>query len=336
MPAMSSAPAVNPAKEKPREGFDPEEYRMTIGDHLEELRHRMFLGLGGFVVAFIVFMILGERVVYWVCRPLFIALARNGLPTTIYFTDPAEVFMTYIKAAMISAGAFAAPWMLYQLWQFVAAGLYPKERKYVTKYLPLSISLLIIGMVFLYVYVLPLMLEFFIHFSIGMPPPFGKDIMHIVPNATTQPIIFPILDNDPNNPAPGSCWVNATTGMLKICIAVGKVRVMAWGSESATTPIITLGTYFEMVVGLLLSFGLAFQTPLVVLALVRIGILEIETLKKMRRFVYFIMSIVAAVIVPDVVTGMIALLVPLILLYEFGIFLAWWTTRKTEPDATGV
>jgi sec-independent protein translocase protein TatC len=109
---------------------------------------------------------------------------------------------------------------------------------------------------------------------------------------------------------------------------------MAWGSESATTPIITLGTYFEMVIGLLLSFGLAFQTPLVVLALVRIGILEIATLKKMRRIVYFVMSIVAAVIVPDVVTGMVALLVPLILLYEFGIFLAWWTTRNLPKEAS--
>jgi sec-independent protein translocase protein TatC len=327
---MSSAPAAaDPAKAKPDPDYDPEAYRMTVGDHLEELRHRMVLGLGGFIIAFIVFMILGERVVYWVCRPLFVALARNGLPTTIYFTDPAEVFMTYIKAAMISAFAFAAPWMLYQLWQFVAAGLYAKERKYVTKYLPLSIALLLIGMVFLYVYVLPLMLEFFIHFTIGFPPSFGHD-MGIRPSAATQPIVFPILDNDPTNPTPGSTWINATTGMLKICIAAGKVRVMAWGSESVTTPIITLKTYFEMVIGLLLSFGLAFQTPLVVLALVRIGILEIETLKKARRIVYFVMSILAAVIVPDVVTGMVALLVPLILLYEFGILLAKWGGNKEE------
>jgi len=91
---------------------------------------------------------------------------------------------------------------------------------------------------------------------------------------------------------------------------------------------ITLATYFEMVIGLLLSFGLAFQLPLVVLALVRIGIMEIETLKKMRRIVYFILTIIAAVIVPDVVTGMVALMIPLILLYEFGILLASWGTKK--------
>jgi sec-independent protein translocase protein TatC len=111
------------------------------------------------------------------------------------------------------------------------------------------------------------------------------------------------------------------------------VRVLPFGSGNAVTPLITLASYFDMVIGLLLSFGLAFQLPLVVLALVRIGILEIETLKKMRRIVYFVLTVIAAVIVPDVVTGMVALMIPLILLYEFGILLASWGTKK-EGAAT--
>jgi sec-independent protein translocase protein TatC len=307
---------------------------MTIGEHLEELRKRLFLGVGGFLLAFIVFMIpsIGEHVVYYVCKPLFIALARNKLPAQVHFTDPAEVFMTYIKAAMISAATFAGPWIIYQIWLFISAGLYAHERKYVTKYLPLSIILFVTGVTFLYFYVLPLMLEFFIGFHIGMPMNLGKE-MGFVPGANGgQPIVFPILASDPTNPVPGSVWINATTGMLKICISQGNFRVLPFGSESVTTPIITLGTYFEMVIGLLLSFGLAFQLPLVVLALVRIGILEIETLKKMRRIVYFILTIIAAVIVPDVVTGMVALMIPLILLYEFGILLASWKPKEKAPS----
>jgi sec-independent protein translocase protein TatC len=138
------------------------------------------------------------------------------------------------------------------------------------------------------------------------------------------------LKDDPANPTPGAIWINATTGLIKFCIVPGKFRVLTYGSDSLTTPMITLATYFEMVIGLLLSFGVAFQLPLVVLALVRIGIVEIQTFKKMRRIVYFILTIVAAVIVPDVVTGMVALLLPLILLYEFGILLATWSGRKDE------
>ena len=333
---MSSAsPAAAPAVGSASAGHDPEEYRMTVGEHLEELRKRLFLGVGGFMLAFIVFMIppIGEHVVYWVCKPLFIALARNKLPAQVHFTDPAEVFMTYIKAAMISAAVVAGPWLLYQLWLFVAAGLYPKERKYITKYLPLSIVLFLIGVTFLYVYVLPLMLEFFIGFHIGMPMELGEVMGFPRGNAATQPIVFPILPTDPTSPAPGSVWINATTGMMKICVSPGNFRVMTFGSESVTTPIITLATYFEMVIGLLLSFGLAFQLPLVVLALVRIGIIEIDALRKARRIVYFILTIVSAVIVPDVVTGMVALMIPLVLLYELGILLAKWSQRKADAAA---
>ena len=210
------------------------------------------------------------------------------------------------------------------MWQFVAAGLYPHERKYVTKYLPLSVGLFAAGVAFLYLYVLPLMLEFFIGFQIGMPMSLGETIGFPKSNGATQPIVFPVLEFDPTNPAPGSVWINATTGMLKICISAGNYRVLPFGSEGVTTPIITLGTYFHMVIGMLLSFGLAFQLPLVVLALVRVGIVEIEAMRNARRVVYFALTIVSAVIVPDVVTGMIALLVPLILLYELGILLASW------------
>ncbi len=309
---------------------DPEEYRMTIGEHLEELRKRLFLGMIGFIIAFAVFMYFGEEVLNFLCQPLFDAQTRNKLSPQAYSSEAAEVFMTYIKAAMISAGVCAGPWMLYQLWLFVAAGLYPKERKYVTKYLPLSIVLFLIGVIFLYVYVLPLMLQFFLGFHIGTPGNWGERI-GLRPTAT-QPVVFPILASDPVNPPPGSVWINAKTSFLKLCIAKDNFRVIPFGSDSVTTPMITLAAYFDMVIGLLLSFGVAFQLPLVVLALVRIGIVEIQTFRKIRKIVYFSLSIVAAVIVPDVVTGMVALLLPLILLYEFGILLAVWSGRKQEEQ----
>ena len=95
---MSAAPPTAAAVGMPPTGYNPEEYRMTVGEHLEELRKRLFLGVGGFMLAFFVFMVpsIGEHVVYYVCRPLFIALARNGLPPQVHTTDPAEAFMTYI------------------------------------------------------------------------------------------------------------------------------------------------------------------------------------------------------------------------------------------------
>jgi sec-independent protein translocase protein TatC len=74
---------------------------------------------------------------------------------------------------------------------------------------------------------------------------------------------------------------------------------------------------------MLLTFGLSFQLPLVVMALAKIGIVDVQTLKHMRRYVYFGLAILACAITPgDVITASVALVFPLILLYELGIWLA--------------
>jgi Sec-independent protein secretion pathway component TatC len=331
-PPTSSDPGEKKAAPAKKKRHDPEDYRMSIGDHLEELRNRLFLGAVGFVVACIICFIFGEHVTRWFIKPFIDACDANDINPQMYTREVAESFMTYIKIVMISAATIAGPWLLYQVWQFIAAGLYPKERKYITKYLPLSITLLISGMVFLYFYVLPLMLQFFLAFTLG-------DVMrrsHPYPpttNPTTRSsVMLHVLKEDPKDPEAGAMWIDAQTGMLKVSPGAGKIRVVPYGSNALVSPQITMADYIDMVVGLLLSFGLSFQMPLVVLALHKIGIMDIPTLKKWRRVVYFAMSIIAACIVPDVATGMIALLIPLILLYELGILLAQWSDRKAKEQ----
>jgi sec-independent protein translocase protein TatC len=314
-----TAPTVEYEAKKKKE-FDPDSYRMTIGEHLEELRWRLILGLGGFFIAAIACMATGDWIVRMFLRPLIISLERAHQNPQIYYTEVAESFMVYLKVSLICGAAIASPWLLYQLWQFVAAGLYPRERHYITKYLPLSIILLITGRLFLYFIVLPLMMTFFLEFNFGAP-----DLIrpaHVDAAAATQPAyVVPSYDGDPANPVERQMWFDRDQFRLKIHLE-GKTNVIPLLSGGLASPLITLATYIDMVVAMLLSFGVAFQMPLVVLALVRIGIVEVPQLKKMRRIIYFSMSIVAAFIVPDVVTGMVALLVPLILLFEMGLWLA--------------
>jgi sec-independent protein translocase protein TatC len=309
----------------------PDDYRMTLGDHLEELRMRLFFGLIGYVLVAIGCFIFGEKVVWYFCRPLAYALESNKLSPQVFVTAASETFMVYVKISMITAAVFASPWMLYQLWQFVAAGLYPKERKYVTKYLPLSVVLLISGMLFLYFFVLPITLKFFIGFNIGPAIPMTAPAQ-IDPIAVNRlPVRVPTLQGDPANPVDGEIWLDVVQHRLKLRFD-GETRVVQFGSDQLVTPIITLAWYIDMVIDMLIGFGLAFQMPLVVLLLVRIGIVDVPTLRKFRKYAYFIITIVAAVIVPDVVGGMIALMIPLIGLYEMGI---WMAARpvKEDPDA---
>src|SRR6188472_2393453 len=93
----------------PSKKADPEDFRMTIGEHLEELRKRLFLGVGGFMLVFFVFMVpsIGEGMVIFLCRPLYYALQANNLPPQVHTLEAPEAFMTYIKAAMIGAATIA-------------------------------------------------------------------------------------------------------------------------------------------------------------------------------------------------------------------------------------
>jgi sec-independent protein translocase protein TatC len=98
---------------------------------------------------------------------------------------------------------------------------------------------------------------------------------------------------------------------------------MPFSPQNALAPQISIDSYIDLVIGMLLTFGLSFQLPLVVMALAKVGIVEVETLKHMRKYVYFGLSILACAITPgDVITASVALTFPLVFLYEMGIWLA--------------
>ena len=314
---------------KPPKEFNPDDYRMTVGEHLEDLRRRLMLGLVGFVVAFVVCLALGKHVIWIFCRPLEMALIHHDINPQLYFTDVAGPFVVYMEISMISAAVLASPWLVYQLWQFVAAGLYARERRYITRYLPLTITLLVGGVITLYFLVLPISLDFFIEFGATLPLHLPQDKIDWV---TKYPTTLPNAPRFHGNPPPplheGDYWIDQDLSRLKIYFG-GKAHVINTMPTNLAAPLITLPQYVDMVINLLIAFGLSFQTPLVVMALVRVGILDLEWLRGMRRYVYFSMAVIAAFIIPDVVTGMIALTIPLILLYELGLYLA---SRKPKQE----
>lgn len=324
---MTTATAP-PPKAKPH--FDPDEFRMTIGEHLEELRKRLIYGLLGFAAALIFFMVpaIGMRVITIFCAPLIHGLKKHHLPVQLHVIGLTEGFMTYLQIAAICALVVAGPWLLYQLWLFVAAGLYPNERKTVTKYIPLSVTLLMGGVLFVYFAVLPLTVDFFLTFNGEIPLPPGE--RPTVVADPKSPLGVPVLAGDPANPPDGWLWFNTEQSTLKIKIP-GGIRELTFTSPNLIASTFTLDDYIGFVLMFMVVFGVAFQLPLVMLALVTVGLVDIEFLRKQRRIVYFIMAIVAAVIAPgDVVTSMLALLIPMLVLYEFGIWLAEWGQKRRE------
>src|SRR5438045_319239 len=185
--------------------FNPDDFRMTVGEHLEDLRRRLIYALVGFVMATCVCLFYGRSTIIPIfTRPLTTTLAKYGLSTQLHSDEVPDIFTTYLQICFICGTAIASPWIVYQFWQFVAAGLYPNERRYITRYVPLSIGLLITGMLFVYFFVLPWTLEFFIAFSVGVPmkldaapPPPGAQ------NVTGLPRFIEIVNGSPNDHKPG-------------------------------------------------------------------------------------------------------------------------------------
>lgn len=309
---------------------------MTVGEHLEELRTRLLLAIAGLAVAVLGCLLAADKVMVFFCAPLNKQLLAHGLPPTIHYVDLTEPFMTYLKITMITAAAIAGPWMIYQVWLFVAAGLYPKERKAITRYIPLSIFLFLLGLVFVYVIVLPLCIRFFLDFSTHLSPaptlsPGGTPIVE-----TDLPFQVPMIAGDLKTPKPGNFWFDTVEQRLKIAVEVGKgisLRSIQFGPDSMMAPTITIGDYISLVITFMLTFGIAFQLPLVMLAVVTIGICDVTFLRTQRKAIFFGMTVAAAFIAPgDIITSMLALLIPLIVLYEFGLILIRFNYRRKAKE----
>lgn len=135
---------------------------MSLGDHLEELRARIILALAGLALGLIVCLILGGWIVRFIERPY---VRIMGEQTRLQALGPTDGFICYMQIALISGLILSSPWVFYQLWMFVAAGLYPHEKKYVYTAIPFIAFLFITGAMFFMFVIGPVGLTFLIKFN---------------------------------------------------------------------------------------------------------------------------------------------------------------------------
>jgi sec-independent protein translocase protein TatC len=143
---------------------DEKETMSAMGflEHLEELRRRIFYSLIAVAVGFFACWAYVEKIYDYVQAPIMTALKNNGMVQKLVYLNPTEGFNLYLKTAFV-AGLFAtSPFVLYQVWAFVAPGLYRREKRYVVPFIISTVLLFCSGGVFGYKIVFPAALNFLI------------------------------------------------------------------------------------------------------------------------------------------------------------------------------
>ena len=142
---------------------------MTLSEHLDELRARLWKSVLAIVVGMIVSFFYWKELMAFVTAPYKEAAALVGADTSkIIVTDPAEGFLQLLKLCFITGFVFVAPIVLWQLWGFIAAGLYDREKRYVRLFFPVSLGLAALGLITAYVLLLPFGLRFLIGWNEAM------------------------------------------------------------------------------------------------------------------------------------------------------------------------
>lgn len=265
MPDSNSSKSSSHDKSTPEDELAGTEQPFV--QHLVELRDRLVKAVAAIAVMAVVLSIYpGPSELYDLLAAPLVANLPAG--TTLIATSVISPFMVPLKIMLMAAFLLALPIVLYQIWAFVAPGLYSHEKRLV---LPLVISstlLFFLGVAFCYFFVFGRVFKF---------------IQSFAPKSITA--------------APD------------------------------------IEAYLSFVLTMFLAFGMAFEVPIVVVVLARMGIFSIEKLKSFRSYFVVLAFIVAAIVTPPDVVSQLALAIPMCLLYEVGIWAAQIFIKTTQAPS---
>lgn len=226
----------------------------TFVTHLIELRYRLLKIVIGIFISVIVFLPFSNELYTILAKPLMNRLPEGG---HMIATAVTSSFLIPIKVSTMAGIIASLPYSLYQIWAFVAPGLYANERKFVAPLILVSTLLFITGMAFSYFIVFPVLFGF-----IATSAPHGVVVMT------------------------------------------------------------DIASYLDFVITMFLSFGIAFELPILVVILIKYNLVQMKTLLAMRPYVIVAAFIVGAILTPPDVISQVMLAIPLCLLYEIGILVS--------------
>ncbi len=138
---------------------------MSFFDHLVELRKRIVSSLAAVGIGMVVGFFVARRFITFITQPMIDALKANHIDPNLYYTNPAGYVSLVITLSLYLGIVLAMPWVLYQVWLFVAPGLYKHERRAVASFITSAMFLFLCGLVFGYYIMLPRVLTYIVGFA---------------------------------------------------------------------------------------------------------------------------------------------------------------------------
>ncbi len=145
-----------------------DEKKLPLTAHLQELRSRLIASFIAIGIGFIVCYTFSQTLFDILAKPLFKLLPQGG---SLIFTSVAEAFFTYMKVAFIGGLILASPFVLYQIWAFVAPGLYRHEKRYVLPLLFGGSFFFLLGILFGYFIAIPVGFKFLLGYAADLIKP---------------------------------------------------------------------------------------------------------------------------------------------------------------------
>ena len=297
-----------------------------------ELRAAVVRGLLGVGVGACVTLPFGREIVGWLCVPLLEAQAGVGVAPGAYVFSPLSGFAVYLRVSLVGALVLSLPWVVHQGWRFLRAGLYEHERRVLRLLGPLSAGLSVLGVLFLYYVMLPVVLWFLIGFAVSYPGVGGgaggtgvggSGGEAVVGGAGGGVVRVPVVEGGVvagGEGGEGAVWFDRGAGVLKVWVD-GGVRVFEPAGGGVARPLIDLNQYLNFAAVLGLGVLVAFQLPVVMLMLGRAGVVDQGVLSGYRKHALFVCFAAGALLTPADVMSMVVLAGPLYLLFELGLLL---------------
>ncbi len=265
--------------------------------HLIELRQRIIWSVLAFVVAMLLCFTVADPILKFLLGPIERSMRALGDPNPVMqYTAPQEYFFTLIRISVVGGLAMSFPIIGYQLWRFIAPGLYRSEKQAFLPFLIASPVLFMLGAAFAHFIVTPMAMAFFLGF------------------ADASSVVTAVLPKLIGAEAPA-----VSTGAVPA--AAGGIDIVFQGKVNET---------LDISLKLIMAFGLCFQLPVLLTLMGKAGLITADGLASVRRYAIVGILIVAAIVTPPDVMSQTVLFMAVYPLYEVSIWLIRGIEKRRE------